>query len=359
MPPPPPLPFALVDLPEHPQTPPSIKNLTSNFEHHPSLQTLPLKRHTSSCVPGAFTEAFAIASFKEEFAVPLVDAVECAFLTSVDLEPTTLADALTCADANKWIEAALAEIEAHIRNGTWVLTQLPPGRRAIGLWWVFKVKRLPDGSIDKYKGCIIAQGFSQVHGIHYNKVFAPTARMVAMRLVIALAAIEDLELETVDIGSGAAAFDGVNVIAGRSGILWNAALRFFAPDNNMPTITVRARATLAGNVGPMMALFVGGTAVGSVEVRSTTFADHVFTLNAAVAPNTRVDVVFTNDGSNATEDRNLYVESLTVNNATLLPTNPGACGTMALKTLPRMEQVFVKGLGEAQIVVGGIYAFLC
>jgi hypothetical protein len=128
---------------------------------------------------------------------------------------------------------------------------------------------------------------------------------------------------TVDLGSGAAAFDGINVISGRSGILWNAALRFFAPDNNAPKVTVRARGSLAGNVGPLMTLFVGGTAVGSAEVRSTTFADHVYSLGSAVAPGTRVDVVFSNDGTNGTEDRNLYVESLTVNSATLLPTGAG------------------------------------
>jgi len=34
---------------------------------------------------------------------------------------------------------------------------------------------------------------------------------------------------TVDIGTGAAAFDGINVLPGRTDILWNAALRFFAP----------------------------------------------------------------------------------------------------------------------------------
>jgi hypothetical protein len=72
-----------------------------------------------------------------------------------------------------------------------------------------------------------------------------------------------------------------------------------------------------------MTLFVGGTAVSSVEVRSTTFADYVYTVSAAVAAGTRVDVVFSNDGANATEDRNLYVESLTINGATLLPTHSG------------------------------------
>jgi hypothetical protein len=128
---------------------------------------------------------------------------------------------------------------------------------------------------------------------------------------------------TVDLGSGAAAFDGVNVVPGRSDILWSAALRFFAPDNNAPKATVRARGSLAADVGPRMTLYVGGTAVSSVEVRSTTFADHVFTLSSAPAPNTRVDVVFSNDFSNSTEDRNLYVESLIVNGTTLLPTHPG------------------------------------
>ena len=50
------------------------------------------------------------------------------------------------------ISAALAEIEAHVENGTWELAQLPPGKRTIGSRWVFKLKRKPDGSIDKYKG---------------------------------------------------------------------------------------------------------------------------------------------------------------------------------------------------------------
>jgi hypothetical protein len=99
--------------------------------------------------------------------------------TSISIEPKTLAEALKRPDADKWVAAALAEIEAHLQNGTWELAQLPPGRRAIGSRWVFKIKRLPDGSIDKYKGRIVAQGYSQVQGIHYNEIFASTARMAA------------------------------------------------------------------------------------------------------------------------------------------------------------------------------------
>lgn len=204
-PPAPPPPAPPLDLPERPRTPAAVKNLTSFFEHHPSLDdALPEKCHSRARCPGALAEAHTVTEQSDggdSLAIPLVDAVEWAFLTSDSIEPRTLADALKRADADKWVAAALAEIDAHVRNGTWVLTQLPPGRRAIGSRWVFKVKRLPDGSIDKYKGRIVAQGFSQVQGVHYNEVFAPTARMAAVRTVIAIAATEDLELETVDIST--------------------------------------------------------------------------------------------------------------------------------------------------------------
>jgi hypothetical protein len=43
------------------------------------------------------------------------------------------------------------------------------------LQWVCKIKRLPDGLIDKYKGRIIAQGYLQIQGVHYNKVFTSMA----------------------------------------------------------------------------------------------------------------------------------------------------------------------------------------
>jgi len=49
------------------------------------------------------------------------------------MEPKSLADALKQPDTDKWVAAALAEIEAHLQNGTWELAQLPPGKRAIGL----------------------------------------------------------------------------------------------------------------------------------------------------------------------------------------------------------------------------------
>ncbi|HET7526878.1 MAG TPA: carbohydrate-binding domain-containing protein, partial [Burkholderiaceae bacterium] len=123
---------------------------------------------------------------------------------------------------------------------------------------------------------------------------------------------------TVDIGSGAAAFDGVNVVPGRSDILWNAALRFKAPES----LIVRARGSSAAGVPPTMQVLVDGVAVGSVDVKSSAYADYAFALKTA--PNQRVDIVFPNNGEAGSEDRNLYVDAVIFGGRTLRPGDSGA-----------------------------------
>jgi len=58
---------------------------------------------------------------------------------------------------------------------------------------------MPEGLIEKYKGWLVAQVFSQIPRIHYCKVFASTVHFAAVCMAMALAMAEDLELEAVDI----------------------------------------------------------------------------------------------------------------------------------------------------------------
>jgi hypothetical protein len=104
-------------------------------------------------------------------------------------------------DAHLWYQAAVKEMEAHIENGTWELVKLLPNRKAIGSKWVFKVKCNPDSTIERYKGHVVAQGFSQRPRGDFDETFAPTAKWAALRAILALSALEDWELESIDISN--------------------------------------------------------------------------------------------------------------------------------------------------------------
>ena len=62
-----------------------------------------------------------------------------------------------------------------------------------------KVKRDEDGSIDGFKARLVAQGYSQVKGVDYEKVFSPVARYTSVRSLLALANTQDLEIHQMDV----------------------------------------------------------------------------------------------------------------------------------------------------------------
>ena len=66
-------------------------------------------------------------------------------------EPSTLEEATTCQDKTKWIEAVNREVKSLEENSVWELTMLPPGKKAVGSKWVYKVKTNSDGLIEHYK----------------------------------------------------------------------------------------------------------------------------------------------------------------------------------------------------------------
>nr|GFA89713.1 ribonuclease H-like domain, reverse transcriptase, RNA-dependent DNA polymerase [Tanacetum cinerariifolium] len=88
----------------------------------------------------------------------------------------------------KWIEAMKVKLDSINRNNTWELTTLPKGYKSIGLKWVFKTKKDANGNIIKHKARLVAKSYIQEHGIGFEEVFAPVARMKTVRLLLAIAA---------------------------------------------------------------------------------------------------------------------------------------------------------------------------
>jgi hypothetical protein len=75
----------------------------------------------------------------------------------------------------------------------------PKGVNIVSNKWVFKVKRLPNGRIDRYKVRLVARGFSQQYGIDYYEIFAPVVRIESLRILLAIAVREDLKVHQMDV----------------------------------------------------------------------------------------------------------------------------------------------------------------
>ncbi|KAI3655174.1 hypothetical protein MP638_000291, partial [Amoeboaphelidium occidentale] len=71
--------------------------------------------------------------------------------------PMTIQEALNSPNKEQWQNAIDSEMNSLISNGTWTITDLPEGRKAIDNKWVFKIKYKSDGSIDKYKARLVVK----------------------------------------------------------------------------------------------------------------------------------------------------------------------------------------------------------
>lgn len=60
--------------------------------------------------------------------------------------------------------------------------------------FVFTVKRYADGSIEKFKARLVADGNTQRWGINFDKVFSTVAKLSTLRLVLVIAAVLDCNL---------------------------------------------------------------------------------------------------------------------------------------------------------------------
>ena len=114
-------------------------------------------------------------------------------------EPLSYAEAMQSEDAERWVEAIASELNSLDKNETWEeVDELPPGRRALGSKWVFRIKRNADGMITRYKARLVVKGYEQREGIDYDETYAPVAKFTTLRLLLTIAAIDDMDIDQMD-----------------------------------------------------------------------------------------------------------------------------------------------------------------
>jgi hypothetical protein len=84
----------------------------------------------------------------------------------------------------KWRDAMDAEFLALQKNETWTLVPQEAGQNVIGSKWMYKIKYKSDGSVERYKAGLVAQGFTQRFGIDYVETFSHVVKPVTIRLVL-------------------------------------------------------------------------------------------------------------------------------------------------------------------------------
>lgn len=87
-----------------------------------------------------------------------------------------------------WKPTMDEELNSILKNDTWELTKLPPGKKAIDYRWLYKIKFYVDGTVEHQKAHLVIRGFKQQERIDYDETFALIANMATFHLVMSLEA---------------------------------------------------------------------------------------------------------------------------------------------------------------------------
>ena len=99
---------------------------------------------------------------------------------------------------SEWRNAMSEEFNALLANGTLSLMLKQPHFNVVGNKWVF---RLTDGSIARYKACLIAKGFHQRPGVDYNETYNLVIKRQTIKMVLCIALSRGWPLCQMDINN--------------------------------------------------------------------------------------------------------------------------------------------------------------
>jgi hypothetical protein len=95
----------------------------------------------------------------------------------IDSDPTCHGEAST---EQVLKDSMTEEYQSILKNDVWDVVPRPEGKSAVTSKWIYKIKHVVDGCIEKYKARFVARGFSQIEGVDYDETFSPVARYTSI-----------------------------------------------------------------------------------------------------------------------------------------------------------------------------------
>ena len=123
-----------------------------------------------------------------------------AFINSILLcsEPLNFSEAKK---SKEWCNAVDVEFSSLEDLDTWEVCSLHEGKSTVGCKWILKLKLHADGTVERHKGRLVAKGYTQKEGIDYVETFSPVAKMVTVKMILALAAKKKWILHQLEISN--------------------------------------------------------------------------------------------------------------------------------------------------------------
>ncbi|CAA7015607.1 unnamed protein product [Microthlaspi erraticum] len=120
------------------------------------------------------------------------------FAYNLETEPKTFKQAMASV---KWTKAVNVELHALELLRTWDIESLPPGKNVVGNKWVFTIKYLSDGTVERHKARLVAQGFTQEEGVDYFDTFSPVAKLTSVKFLLGIASASGWSLTQMDVSN--------------------------------------------------------------------------------------------------------------------------------------------------------------
>ncbi|MBW0543082.1 hypothetical protein O181_082797 [Austropuccinia psidii MF-1] len=121
--------------------------------------------------------------------------------TTTNEVPKNFKDSRQGKDAHKWQAVIKKELENMVRLNVWEIVDKKPTDHPISTTWVFKIKRDHNHSVTEHKARLCAQGFHQIEGLDYLKMFSPTRKISSLQLLISHAARYNYSFHQMDVKS--------------------------------------------------------------------------------------------------------------------------------------------------------------